>query len=452
MISLMKIPESRDFFMNQENKKHLKDPLKESASSSSSSDYIRVPNPMTQFPFAATQAAVHSQMTGRPTQIPGQNLNNEKQFYSSVRPHPVMHFYPYPHPGHGYAPAGRGMSGAACIGEGMPPRHYPSAFPYESMGGPSPGAFYHGGNHEYVTCLPPTPMQYAAPVYVEQDFVAAGRKRQRHEMATQIMPSTEYVAYQPQYPPHAHQYIFHSIPTPNSATLPGNPPVKKKKETKSPYRGVFWNNQSKVWIASITAGGRKKHLGCFDEEKEAALAYDREAIKLKGSLATVNFSSSAARFKAEETSGIIIESTRHIRKRAEKTSKYRGVCWNKYNQCWKACIKVNGKNKHLGYFSSEVDAAKAYDAFSLEHRRKKAKLNFPEETEKLEIEKEDEKLTEKAKLKAEAKELKKTFQEPKAVPTKVIESPKMEKKHVPQPDEPKSIIETSPKEALKAVA
>jgi len=43
------------------------------------------------------------------------------------------------------------------------------------------------------------------------------------------------------------------------------------------------------------------------------------------------------------------------------TSKYPGVYWNKQKNKWLAHIMVNGKNKHLGLFIDEREAAKAYE-------------------------------------------------------------------------------------------
>ena len=42
------------------------------------------------------------------------------------------------------------------------------------------------------------------------------------------------------------------------------------------------------------------------------------------------------------------------------SSKYVGVCWDKWNKRWKASIKINGKYKNLGNFTDELDASKAY--------------------------------------------------------------------------------------------
>jgi len=41
-------------------------------------------------------------------------------------------------------------------------------------------------------------------------------------------------------------------------------------------------------------------------------------------------------------------------------SKYIGVSWYKNSNKWMASIRINGKQKHLGYFNDELDASKAY--------------------------------------------------------------------------------------------
>ena len=43
-----------------------------------------------------------------------------------------------------------------------------------------------------------------------------------------------------------------------------------------------------------------------------------------------------------------------------KTSRYPGVCWYKEGKKWRATIKINGKQKSLGYFMLETDAFAAY--------------------------------------------------------------------------------------------
>jgi hypothetical protein len=61
------------------------------------------------------------------------------------------------------------------------------------------------------------------------------------------------------------------------------------------------------------------------------------------------------------------------------TSQYKGVCWTVSRKCWVAQGNYNGKNRFLGYFSSEEEAARAYDAFASEHHGEFVRLNFPNE-------------------------------------------------------------------------
>ena len=44
------------------------------------------------------------------------------------------------------------------------------------------------------------------------------------------------------------------------------------------------------------------------------------------------------------------------------SSQHVGVGWNKASNKWRAAIKIDGKRNHLGYFSDELEAAKAYQS------------------------------------------------------------------------------------------
>jgi hypothetical protein len=46
--------------------------------------------------------------------------------------------------------------------------------------------------------------------------------------------------------------------------------------------------------------------------------------------------------------------------RKKTSSKYTGVCWFKKTNKWQAYIKIDGKTKHLGYFTDEYEAHLAY--------------------------------------------------------------------------------------------
>lgn len=56
----------------------------------------------------------------------------------------------------------------------------------------------------------------------------------------------------------------------------------------SGYKGVSWNSKQKKWAAFIGISGKNKNLGSFDKPEEAALAYDRAAIRLFGEFANTN--------------------------------------------------------------------------------------------------------------------------------------------------------------------
>ena len=44
-----------------------------------------------------------------------------------------------------------------------------------------------------------------------------------------------------------------------------------------------------------------------------------------------------------------------------RPSKYVGVSWNKQKKKWQAEIRIDGKNKGLGYYHDEKEAARMYD-------------------------------------------------------------------------------------------
>ena len=56
----------------------------------------------------------------------------------------------------------------------------------------------------------------------------------------------------------------------------------------SGYKGVSWYRRIKKWQAHIQMNGKRKHLGYFTEEKEAALAYNKIAGNIYGEFAYLN--------------------------------------------------------------------------------------------------------------------------------------------------------------------
>jgi len=64
---------------------------------------------------------------------------------------------------------------------------------------------------------------------------------------------------------------------------------KKDKTTSSLYKGVHWYKAMNVWRAKIQCDNTSHHLGNFENEIDAAKAYDKAAKQLHGKFAKLNF-------------------------------------------------------------------------------------------------------------------------------------------------------------------
>ena len=60
-------------------------------------------------------------------------------------------------------------------------------------------------------------------------------------------------------------------------------------------------------------------------------------------------------------------------------SKYKGVEWHKHSKRWVAVLSMHGKKIHVGTFTDDKEAARAYDRAAKKYRGKYAVLNFSEE-------------------------------------------------------------------------
>jgi len=67
----------------------------------------------------------------------------------------------------------------------------------------------------------------------------------------------------------------------------GNQRLRKDK-TSSRFKGVYWNYKSNGWESRIRSSGKQKHLGTFQSEIMAAMAYDEAAKIVFGDFACTN--------------------------------------------------------------------------------------------------------------------------------------------------------------------
>jgi hypothetical protein len=66
------------------------------------------------------------------------------------------------------------------------------------------------------------------------------------------------------------------------------------------------------------------------------------------------------------------------RNKSKTSSRFVGVNFKKRENCWCAQINYQGKAHWLGRFTSEADAARAYDTAARKYHGEFARLNFPE--------------------------------------------------------------------------
>jgi len=68
-----------------------------------------------------------------------------------------------------------------------------------------------------------------------------------------------------------------------------NKPFIKTKPSSSKYRGVSWSKSQKKWHVQIGLKGKHIFVGYFDNEIDAAKAYDNAARKYHKDFAVLNF-------------------------------------------------------------------------------------------------------------------------------------------------------------------
>jgi AP2-like factor (euAP2 lineage) len=99
---------------------------------------------------------------------------------------------------------------------------------------------------------------------------------------------------------------------------------------------------------------RSGYIGSYASEEDAARAYDIAAVQARGSDAKRNF-------PGEAISELPV--TVGAEKKQRSSSRYIGVTWDKSNSAWRGQLwdPQTKRQKHVGYFASEEDAARAYD-------------------------------------------------------------------------------------------
>eukprot|EP00984_Skeletonema_dohrnii_P005416 scaffold1907_cov73-Skeletonema_dohrnii-CCMP3373.AAC.7 len=123
------------------------------------------------------------------------------------------------------------------------------------------------------------------------------------------------------------------------------------------------------WQAHITIEGKKKFIGYYESEEEAAADYARAVFKYRGQGAPEKVREQRTSDKAGVQRSFVVDLSdvppqQPIPKIAsrikEGASKYAGVTFHKQKKKWQARIRIEGKHRYTGSYENEKDAAVDY--------------------------------------------------------------------------------------------
>ncbi|KAK1742620.1 AP2/ERF family transcription factor [Skeletonema marinoi] len=151
---------------------------------------------------------------------------------------------------------------------------------------------------------------------------------------------------------------------------PPQPPILKRegriKDGTSKYLGVSFDITNNKWQTHINIGGKKRRVGVYENEEDAAVDFARAVLKYKGQGALEK-----AREQRLQNSFVVDLSG---------ASKYTGVTFHKQGNGWRAQITIDGAARYIGYYKSEEEAAVDYARAVFKYKGKGALERAMEQT------------------------------------------------------------------------
>jgi hypothetical protein len=149
---------------------------------------------------------------------------------------------------------------------------------------------------------------------------------------------------------------------------------EQRPSASSHYKGVSWDKRGASWRVEVTdpQTKRRRQVGNYASEEDAARAYDCAAVQARGPGIERNFPGEAI----GELPVTVGE-----RRKQRSSSRYIGVSWDSDRSTW--CVQVadpqTKRQQRIGRWANEEDAARAYDCAAVWAHGSGTKLNFPGE-------------------------------------------------------------------------
>ncbi|CAA0838870.1 Ethylene-responsive transcription factor WRI1 [Striga hermonthica] len=171
----------------------------------------------------------------------------------------------------------------------------------------------------------------------------------------------------------------HTTKTNNTLDKPVEP-VKKPRRVRTGKKSAA---DAPDTSATSSKSRSSTFRGAYDNEEDAARTYDLAALKYWGPATILNFPVESYAKEIEDMQRVSNEEyLATLRRRSSGfsrgVSKYRGVARHHHNGRWEARIgRVSGnKYLYLGTYSTQEEAAKAYDLAAIQQRGPNAVTNF----------------------------------------------------------------------------